>query len=144
MKALQSRPWMALFLLGVLGAAGASAAESEGVEVDITLAADQDSKPAANFAADAPQVMAFFTSSGSKKGDSIHGILVAEDVGKAAPAGTTVVEDTITCPKTDCSGNFKFSKPTKGWPEGDYKVEIYWNGELAASADFTVGDEDEE
>jgi outer membrane usher protein FimD/PapC len=35
-------------------------------------------------------------------------------------------------------GDFNFSKPTKGWPVGKYRVEIYVNDDLATTAKFTV------
>jgi outer membrane usher protein FimD/PapC len=36
------------------------------------------------------------------------------------------------------AGDFNFSKPTKGWPVGKYRVEVYVNDELAATTKFTI------
>ena len=35
-------------------------------------------------------------------------------------------------------GDFAFSKPTKGWPVGKYRVEIYVNDDLAKTVKFTI------
>lgn len=36
------------------------------------------------------------------------------------------------------NAHFELSKPTKGWPTGNYKVDIYIDGEKAGSAAFSI------
>ncbi|MEY2527856.1 MAG: hypothetical protein QOE73_2627 [Verrucomicrobiota bacterium] len=105
---------------------------------EAVVAKDEDTKPTTTFAADIPQVMAFFHSTGTSKGDKIRGVWIAEDVGNAAPANTKIDEATITADKDDASGGFKLSAPTKGWPVGKYKVEIYDGDGLATTVKFTI------
>ena len=42
------------------------------------------------------------------------------------------------CGRDTDGGVFSLSKPTKGWPVGKYRVEIYVNDKLADTVKFTV------
>lgn len=35
--------------------------------------------------------------------------------------------------------HFSLSRPTNGWPTGNYKLDIYLNGKLSASSTFSIG-----
>jgi hypothetical protein len=60
------------------------------------------------------------------------------DVGDVAPANTKALEKTLTLEEDTDDGDFAFSKPTKGWPVGKYRVEIYVNDDLAKTVKFTI------
>lgn len=51
-------------------------------------------------------------------------------------------EADVTVTEADAPFNgpvfFYFEPPTDGWPAGTYKVEIYFNGALSGSVNFTV------
>jgi outer membrane usher protein FimD/PapC len=107
--------------------------------------------PTTTFASNTPKLYALFKTKGAKTGDKVRGVLIAEDVGDVAPANTKVLEKTLDMEGDTDDGDFNFSKPTKGWPVGKYRVEVYVNDELAATAKFTIkaakkksGDEAEE
>jgi len=52
--------------------------------------------------------------------------------------GQTVKEDSKSiAPTGPATTSFQISKPD-GWPAGNYKVEISWNGQPAGSKDFSV------
>jgi hypothetical protein len=53
--------------------------------VETAIAKDSDTPPATTFSADVPKLYAFFKSTGTKKGDSLRSVWIAEDVGDAAP-----------------------------------------------------------
>jgi hypothetical protein len=65
-------------------------------------------------------------------------VWIAEDIGDAAPENTTIDEATLTADKDNFYGAFSLCKPTKGWPEGKYRVEIYVGDKLATSVNFTI------
>jgi len=46
--------------------------------------------------------------------------LIAEDVGDVAPPNTNALEKTLTMDGDTADGDFDFSKPTNGWPVGQY------------------------
>ena len=123
-------------LLGViLCALSAYAQESK---IEITIAQSRDGKAMDTFPADVPKIYALFESTGTKKGDKLRGVWVAEDVGNAAPKGSKIDETTVTPEEDDASGTFSLSKPTKGWPPGNYRVDIYDGSKIAASAKFAI------
>src|SRR6266566_1437831 len=74
----------------------------------------------------------------NKNGDKVRGVLIAEDVGDVAPANSKVLEKTLALDEDTDDGDFNFSKPTKGWPVGKYRVEIYVNDHLAKTVKFTI------
>jgi hypothetical protein len=108
------------------------------MEVEVVLAKDKDSKPTDTFEPTVPKVYAFFKTKGSSKGDKLHAVWIAEDVGDAAPENTKIDEATLTADQDNFYGAFSLSKPTKGWPKGAYRVDLYNGDEVAASAKFTI------
>ena len=116
----------------------AAKAQASAVKIEGAIAVDSETKPATSFAADVPKLQAFFRSNGTKKGDKLRGLWIAEDVGAAAPANTKIDEATISADKADFFGAFSLSKPTKGWPVGKYRVEIYSGEELATTVKFAI------
>ena len=127
-----------LLCAGVIALA-ASAARADELTVTVDMAEGEDAEATDAFPGDVAQVIGFFESVGSAKGDKVRGVFIATDTGGKAPADTKVAEDTVTCLQDDCVGKFTLSKPTKGFPAGDYRLEIEWNGELVSTTEFTIG-----
>ena len=126
---------LSLFIAGTIFA---SVANAEKPKVEAVIAVDKDTKPAKTFQADVAKLYAFFRTNGTEKGEKLRGVWIAKDVGDAAPKGTKIYESTLTADQDDFYGAFSLSKPTKGWPAGNYKVEIYLEDELATTAEFTI------
>lgn len=125
--------------LKATGAAAATVkASASKPKVESVIAIDKDTKPASTFASDVPELHAFFRSTGTKQGDELRGLWIAEDVGEAAPANTKIDEAKINADQADFFGAFSISKPTKGWPVGKYRVEIYAGNELATTVKFAI------
>jgi hypothetical protein len=116
----------------------ASMTQAGNPKVEAAIAKDKDTKPATTFSADIPKLYAFFRSKGTEKGDKLRGVWIAEDVGDAAPKQTKIDEAMLTADEDDFYGAFSLTKPTKGWPVGKYKVEIYLGDELATTAKFSI------
>ena len=127
-----------LFVTGSLLALFATPTLAGDVKVEAAIAVDGDTEPATSFTADTPKLFAFFRTTGTKQGDELRGAWIAVDVGDAAPANTKIDESTVTGDKDDFFGAFSLSKPTNGWPVGDYKVEIYNSDELVSTTEFTI------
>lgn len=106
--------------------------------VEAIIAVDKDTQPATTFEADVPKLYAFFRSKGTKKGDKLRAVWIADDVGEAAPKNTKIDEAPLDASQDDFYGAFSLSKPTKGWPAGQYHVEIYVGETLATTAKFTI------
>ena len=116
-------------------AAGAGAGD---VKVKTVMTTGPENEPVTTFESDTPELYAMFKKQGIKNGDKVRGVLIAEDVGNAAPANTKVLEPTLDLDGDTEDGEFNFSKPDNGWPVGKYRVEIYVNDKLADTVKFTV------
>jgi hypothetical protein len=127
-----------IFTLLIATMIWASMTQAGNPKVEAAIAKDKDTKPATTFSADIPKLYAFFRSKGTEKGDKLRGVWIAEDVGDAAPKQTKIDEATLTADEDDFYGAFSLTKPTKGWPAGKYKVEIYLGDELATTAKFSI------
>lgn len=132
---------LALLLITLVCASNALAGDAK---IEAVIAVDKDTRPATTFAADVPKLYAFFRSKGTEKGDKLRAVWIAEDVGDAAPAKSRIDEATLTADQADYYGAFSLSKPIKGWPVGQYKVEIYSGDELATTAEFAIAAVDSE
>lgn len=78
-----------------------------------------------------------------KKGDVIKATWIAVDSHNVAPPNYKIDESNLTVSE-DLSGGltytakFSFSKPTRGWPIGRYKVDISVNNNPVTSKEFNV------
>jgi len=91
--------------------------------------------PATEFKPDTPQIVCVWRATGVKPGTSMRGAWIAEDVGKAAPPNYKIGEETL---KNGYLGSFTLSRPTKGFPAGKYRLELYLDGKLGLTVPFTV------
>ncbi len=93
---------------------------------NLALTLDKTAKtPTDTIAPDTADFWVTFDVGDTSKGGKIEGILIC-DKSDAAPPNTKVVETSMDV-KPGMDGDFDFSKPTKGWPVGDYHVEVYYN-----------------
>ena len=116
----------------------AAVARAGDVKIEAVMSIGPEGESTTTFATDTPNIFAFFKTKGAKDGDKVRGVLIAEDVGDVAPANTKVLETSVTMDGETDEGNFSFSMPTKGWPAGKYRVEIYAGDELATTVKFTI------
>jgi hypothetical protein len=111
---------------------------ADDLKVEAVMATSKDSKPADIFDIKVKKLYAFFKTEGSKKGDKLRAVWIAEDVGDAADPNTTIDETTLTAEEDNFYGAFSLSKPTKGWPEGSYRVDIYSGDQIVTTAKFSI------
>lgn len=93
--------------------------------------------PKSTFTADTPKIYVYFDIQGARGGEKIRGVWTCVK-SSAAPPNYKIDEATLDVQPPENSGNFSLSKPTKGWPKGDYKVDLYANTTLAQTVTFTV------
>lgn len=85
------------------------------------------------FTAQTAEIQASAYIKNAKKGDTVQAILVYIKTGdQVGPASNTIEND------GDVISNFSFTKPTKGWPTGDYQVAVKVASEQIKAVDFTV------
>jgi hypothetical protein len=105
----------------------AEAVRAGDVKVEAVMTASPGGEETTSFAPDTSKVFALFKTKGAQQGDKIRGVWIAEDVGGAAPANSKIDEKALTMDGDTDDGDFSLSKPTKGWPAGKYRLEIYLN-----------------
>jgi hypothetical protein len=101
--------------------------------------------PTERFPLDAPVVhVSYKTTTIPKNGDVYKMLWIAEDVGKAAKPNTVIatlekkVADLPDFGVKNYVVNTQLSKPTAGWPQGKYRVEIKLGDALVSTARFEV------
>jgi hypothetical protein len=123
----------------------AEMARAGDVTVEAVTTASPGGEETTNFAPDAPELFAMFKTKGAQSGDKLRGVWIAEDVGSAVPANSKIDEKTLTMDGDTDDGDLSLSKPTKGWPVGKYRLEIYVNDKLVTTTRFTIeGNKEEE
>ncbi len=126
---------LALFVGMITCAAMARAGD---IKVKAALSTGIDDEPTNSFSPDTPKIHATFKTKGAEDGTKLRALWIAQDVGDEAPANSKIDEKTLTLPGDTDDGDFSLSKPTKGWPVGKYRLEIYADGDLATTLKFTV------
>ena len=94
--------------------------------------------PTSTFPTDQAVINLVVTVANAPSDTKVKTVWTAVDVGDAAPANTKIDEAELTM---DASGNahFTLSLPNSGvWPAGKYKVEIYLNGKLNRTLEYTT------
>ena len=124
-----------ILIIGLISVAAARGADPRKVEA--TMMTEPHGRELSAYTPDARNLYAIFKTHGTRDGDNIRCVWIADDVGDAAAKGTKIEEKTIAA-KGDMEGEFALSKPTPGWPLGKYHIEIYVNDELATKAQFEI------
>ena len=116
----------------------AAVAQAGDIKVKAIITSGPGEDAVTIFPPSTPKVFATFKTNGAQDGDKIRAVWIAEDVGSAAPANTKIDEKTVTLDGDTTNGMFSLSEPNKGWPAGQYRVDIYANDELATKVKFTI------
>ncbi len=95
------------------------------------------------FTKDTNKVFVVVTTDQVKPGQVVKSIWIADDTNGAAPANYQIDEKSLDVGKDMNSdknwvATFSLSKPTAGWPLGQYHVDIYVDKVLAKTIKFTV------
>ena len=102
------------------------------------------------FTSDTPEIFVLWKSNELKGAKKMKAVWIADDTNNAAPPnykikdftldiGEGLVSKTVmSSPGSYLSGTFSLTKPTAGWPLGNYHVEIYVDNELVKSIKFSI------
>jgi hypothetical protein len=72
-----------------------------------------------------------------KSRSKLKGVWIAEKT-RAAPPNYQIDSTEMTVGRLMNLATFALSKPTAGWPTGDYRVELFINGKPAGTVRFSV------
>ena len=119
-------------------ASAPSASPAEKKLLHAALAKELTAEPTTSFTPDLKKIFCRWQGDALNKGDKIHCVWIAEDVGEVAPPNYKVDETSMTADGPTAAGTFTLSRPNKGWPPGKYRVELYAGNQLADTLKFTV------
>jgi hypothetical protein len=102
------------------------------------LAKERLGEPTTTFAPDTPKIFARWQGETLAKGDKIRSVWIAEDVGEVAPPNYKLDEASVDADGPRAFGTFTITKPTKGWPVGKYRLEIYQGDNLVETVKFDI------
>jgi hypothetical protein len=113
------------------------AARAGDFRIEATMVTEPHGRELNTYVPDARNLYATFKAKGTKEGDNIRCVWIADDVGDAAPKETKIDERALSA-KGDMDGEFSLSRPTTGWPLVKYHIDIYVNDELATKVPFEI------
>jgi hypothetical protein len=102
------------------------------------LAREPGGEPVDFFTTETPDIYLRWQGQALPADTKIRCVWIAQNVGSAAPANYHVDEATTTANELQTAGIFTLSKPKAGWPEGEYRVEIYVGTRLVETLPFTI------
>ncbi|MGH2587842.1 MAG: RDD family protein [Dehalococcoidia bacterium] len=133
----------------LLGAGGTAAGilmhappEEKGT-VTATLAGDETAgfqpvNPATHFSPTTDVFHLTFKAADAGPDATLRSVWYAVNVGNAASPNSTIDEAIVRLENGNEAGSFRLRRGPTPWPAGDYKVELYLNGELVQTLPFTV------
>lgn len=110
-----------------------SASMSRGVSGDGTVPVDITDR----FEPDSPSIHAVLVLEGAKTGTKVMGTWVSVDAIET-PNYQIDLSEVETKAQGDARVHFKISKPQKGWPVGNYRLDVSVDGKFITSMPFSV------
>lgn len=105
---------------------------------NLVFTGDADSKLAKEeFATDTPKIFLHVQLQDVANDTKLSAAWIAEKT-DAAPANYKIDSTELTANEGMDEATFTLSKPTAGWPAGDYRVDLSVNGKVAASGNFRI------
>jgi hypothetical protein len=130
------RPALVAALSFGLSAAVAHADSPTHIDKAIMVLPGKDSPPQTEFAPDAPKILLDVLLRGSKAGDKVTASWIAEKT-QVAPPNYKIDSATFEV-STGNTLAFSMTKPNAGWPTGDYRVDVTYNGAQELSQHFKI------
>lgn len=125
-----------LLVIGVILASGCTAKVSTFTITDAKMCRSiENLEPlgiTSTFAPDSPEINVWYSWAHAPNGTQLKAIWFG------SPNYIKITDYTVTIEAMSGRGHFKITKPTAGWPIGDYRVDIQANGNLVRSLSFKV------
>jgi hypothetical protein len=131
----------ALLLAGGVGAG--LVLRDPSAQVTATLARDvtADARPVDEtdvFSPTQDVIYLIFEVTGAREGAELRSVWYVVDVGTSSPPNSFISEAAVTLAEGTTGGNFNLRRGPNQWPVGDYRVELYLDGELVRAVPFSV------
>ena len=111
----------------------------------LTEAVDEENRailPAAKFKRNTLKIICAFELLESSKGKKMEAVWIAEDVGGVAPPNFVIDVWSLDLPSSSVwtfePATTELSKPTNGWPVGQYRLELRFDDDIDLTLPFTI------
>ncbi|HEX2824703.1 MAG TPA: hypothetical protein VHP37_00040 [Burkholderiales bacterium] len=111
---------------------------AEGKLADVVLSDSENGSAKAVYATTAPKIYLRAKLVDIPKGSKVKAVWIAEKT-KVAPPNYEIDAKELGVGAVANRVDFSMSKPSAGWPEGDYRVDVQINGKTVQSVKFKVG-----
>ncbi|HSN19544.1 MAG TPA: hypothetical protein VLS49_02630, partial [Usitatibacter sp.] len=135
---VSARSWLAFAvatLLGI-GACGESFAGAPRY-TDVVLSDARDGAAMATFKPATPKLFLHAKLADVPAGAVVKGAWIAEKT-RVAPPNYKIDESVLKVPPMMTEVVYSMTKPNAGWPEGEYRVDLYIDGKPAGKVKFRV------
>ncbi len=125
-----------LLIIGVILVSGCTVRVSTFTIIDAKMSRSiENLEPVgltSTFAPDSPEINVWYSWAHAPSGTELKAVWFGP------PNYIKITDFTVTIEDMSGRGHFKITKPTAGWPIGDYKVDIYADDNLVRSVSFKV------
>jgi hypothetical protein len=106
----------------------------------LEIGRDRGGPPATEIKSDAPNIFVRWTGENIPTHAIVRVAWVAADVGNVAPPNFIVDETRTEVPSPTFGARFTLSRPKDGWAAGKYRVDLYLDDQVQATANVTIRD----
>lgn len=105
---------------------------------NLVLSDSKDSaKPKNSFTPNTPKIFLTTAFADAPSGSKLKAVWIAEKT-QAAPPNYRIDATTLTAGAKMNKATFSLSRPNAGWPQGDYRLELFINDKLVNTVRFKV------
>lgn len=105
---------------------------------DFSLSDTEDGDSQTSFEPDTPKIFLHAGLVEVADGAKLSSSWIAEDTNGAAPANYKIDSVDLTVKGGINVATFSMTKPTKGWPKGTYRVDLFIDGKAAGAMHFKI------
>jgi hypothetical protein len=104
---------------------------------ELVLSDAKEGKAKAAFGKDTPKIYLTAKLVDVPSGTKLRSEWIAVKT-QVAPPNYKIDSVDLTTAADSSRANFSFSKPNAGWPQGDYRVDLFINGKKSTSVPFQI------
>ncbi len=106
---------------------------------DILLTDEESGRtPKTTFTKNTAKLLAYYTPVNMPVGSKLKGAWYCEKSPAVTGTNIKIDEAVVDLPANYTNASFSVSKPTNGWPEGEYRLDLSYNEKVLDSVKFTV------
>jgi len=109
-------------------------------KITVQIAKERDGERTTSFRSDSPNIYVRWEGENLPINSVVRVVWIAEDVGEVAEPNFIVDQTETEITSSEFSARFTLSRPSDGWAEGKYRLEVYLDNVLAEKLEVTIKD----